>query len=152
MPAEGSSMTEEKKKVLIVDDDNDFAAALSSFLEAHGYSVVRAVNGRQGLSLALVEHPDLIFMDVVMTERTEGFFAVQEIRHTKELKDLPVFVLTSLYSQEPEFQIEPSKSWLAHDEFFSKPVDLGLLLEKIQQRIGGSGQRLKQPAPERTMP
>jgi CheY-like chemotaxis protein len=145
-------MNELRKKILIVDDDDDFAAALSSFLEAHGYGVVRARNGRQGLSLAKVEQPDLILMDIVMTERTEGFFAVQEIRHTKELKDLPVFVLTSIYSHEPEFQIAPEKGWLAHDEFFSKPVDLTLLIEKIRQRIGGSREEANESAPERTKP
>ncbi len=137
MPVGASERALPQRKVLIVDDDADFRTALSTFLEAQGYRVIQASDGRQGLALAKMERPDLILMDIIMTERTEGFFSVQEIRHEEELKDVPVFVLTSLYSKEPEFQVPPDKAWLAHDEFFSKPVDLTLLAEKIRQRIGG---------------
>ena len=126
------------KKILIVEDDADFAEALAFFLEQHGYAVLKALDGRQGLRLAKRELPDLILMDIIMTERTEGFFTVQEIRHTPELKDIPVFLLTSLYVQAPEFRIQPEACWSAHDEFFAKPVDLNLLLEKIRLRIGPS--------------
>jgi CheY-like chemotaxis protein len=82
-----------------------------------------------------MERPDLIIMDIVMSERTEGFFTVQEIRRTPELETVPIFVLSSLYSQVPDFRISPDSGWLAHDEFLSKPVDMPVLLEKIRQRI-----------------
>ena len=129
-------MTPSPKKVLIVDDDADFAEALSFFLETHGYAVLKARDATQGLALAKLERPDLILMDVIMTERTEGFFAVQEIRRTPELKDSPVFILTSLYSKVADFRVSPDSGWTGHDEFFPKPVDLPFLLERIRQRIG----------------
>src|SRR5512143_710446 len=100
-----------KKKILIVDDDADFAEALSSFLEANGYQVLQARDGSDGLRLAKTQQPDLILMDVVMRERTEGFFTIQEIRHTPGLEDTPVFVLSSIYSQVPGFRITPEASW-----------------------------------------
>jgi hypothetical protein len=52
------------------------------------------------------------------------------------LKSLPVFVLSALYDKVPDFRIAPDAGWMAHDEFFSKPVELPQLLEKIRQRIG----------------
>jgi CheY-like chemotaxis protein len=125
-----------KKKILIVDDDADFSEALSSFLEANGYRVLQARDGSEGLRLAKTQQPDLILMDVVMRERTEGFFTIQEIRHTPGLEDTPVFVLSSIYSQVPGFLITPEASWLSHDEFFAKPVDPPQLLEKIRVRLG----------------
>ena len=128
-------MTSEAEKILIVDDDRDFVEALSTFLEAHHYVVLKAYDGREGLKLAKVEHPDLILMDVIMKERTEGFFTVQEIRRIPELKTVPIFIVSSLYSQIPDFRILPSKSWLAHDDFLPKPLDLAELLEKIQRRL-----------------
>jgi DNA-binding response OmpR family regulator len=149
MPVGASERALPQKKVLIVDDDADFRTALSTFLEAQGYRVIQAGDGRQGLTLAKMERPDLILMDIVMTERTEGFFSVQEIRHSEELKDVPVFVLTSLYSQEPDFQIAPETAWLAHDEFFHKPVDLTLLAERIRQRIGGPEEKVDNSAARR---
>lgn len=124
------------KKVLIVDDDADFVESISCFLEANHFTVIKARDGEQGLKLAKMEHPDLILMDIMMDERTEGFFTVQQIRRTPDLKDIPIFVLSALYSQVPDFEISPEKGWLAHDEFLPKPVDAALLLEKIRQRIG----------------
>ena len=128
-------MTSEEEKILIVDDDRDFVEAVSSFLEAHHYVVLKAHNGREGLKLAKLEHPDLIMMDIIMNERTEGFFAVQEIRRTAELKRVPIFVLSSLYSQVTDFGIPPDSSWLAHDEFLPKPVNMSELLQKVRRHM-----------------
>ena len=130
-------MSPAAKKILIVDDDHDFVEAVSSYLEAHDYVVVKAHEGRQGLKVAKMERPDLIIMDIVMNERTEGFFTVQELRRTAELKAVPIFVMSSLYSKITDFGVPPDSGWLAHDEFFSKPVDMPALVEKIRQRIGG---------------
>jgi CheY-like chemotaxis protein len=129
-------MTPEAKRILIVDDDGDFVEAVSSYLEANGFTVLKAPNGRDGVRRARMERPDLILMDIVMDERTEGFFTIQEMRRQEELKGVPIFVLSSLYAQMPDFGSPPDRAWLAHDEFLSKPVDMVRLLEKIRQRIG----------------
>lgn len=126
-------MGETERKILIVDDDPDFMEAVSSFLEARGYRVLKARSGREALRKAESEVPDLILMDVVMDERTEGFFTVQEIRSKPRIREIPIFVVSSLYSK-TEFQVSPDRDWMAHDEFFSKPVDLGLLEERIRER------------------
>lgn len=125
-----------KKRILIVDDDADFAEAVASFLEASGYQVLQARNGTDGLKVAKAERPDLILMDIMMRERTEGFFTIQEVRRTPGIKDVPIFVVSSLYSHVPGFRITPEASWLAHDAFFPKPVDPPQLLEKIRERLG----------------
>lgn len=128
-------MTSEEGKILIVDDDADFVEAVSFFLETNHFKVLKAHSGREGLKLAKMERPALILMDVMMSERTEGFFTVQQIRRTEELKDVPIFVVSSLYSKVPDFQVPPDSGWAAHDEFFSKPVEMPQLLAKIRQRL-----------------
>lgn len=133
------------KTILIVDDDADFAEAVASFLEANGYHVLQARNGSDGLKVAKAEHPDLVLMDIMMRERTEGFFTIQEMRRTPGLQDIPIFVLSSLYSQIPGFRITPEANWLAHDAFFPKPVDPPQLLEKIRERLA-------EPAPKEVAP
>jgi CheY-like chemotaxis protein len=139
-------MTSETGKILIVDDDRDFAEAVATFLEAHGYGVLKARDGKEGVKLAKQARPGLILMDIVMHERTEGFFAVQEIRRMPELKSVPIFVLTSLYSQATDFGIPPDSGWLAHDEFMTKPVDLPELLAKIQQHLDAPVRTVRSPA------
>ena len=132
-------MSNARKRIVLVDDDDDFAAAVTAFLELHGYEVQRATGGRAGLALARKVHPDLILMDVIMEERTEGFFAVQSLRRTPGLEQVPVFVVSSIYSLAPEFRTAPDPGWLSHDQFFAKPVDLKALLKAISARIGGDG-------------
>jgi DNA-binding response OmpR family regulator len=131
-------MTEQR--ILIVDDDADFVEAVSSFLEMNGCQVLKAHSGRDGLRQAKLNRPDLIIMDIMMGERTEGLFAVQEIRRTPGLESVPVFVLTSMYEQVPGFRVPPGKSWLAHDQFFHKPVDMPELLGKIREFLNRGAQ------------
>lgn len=127
--------------ILIVDDDADFQESLSSFLEAHGYAALRAYDGRRGAALAKSERPDLIIMDIMMDERTEGFFTIQEIRRTPELAKVPVFVVSALYAATQDFAISPGRDWMAHDEFFPKPINMDELLEKIQARLSERSER-----------
>lgn len=129
-------MTSVEKRILIVDDDRDFVEATQAFLEANGFTVLKAHNGKDGVKLAKMERPDLILMDIMMDERTEGFFTIQEMRRQEELKGVPIFVISSLYTEMPDFDNPPDRAWLAHDEFLAKPVDMVQLVEKIRQRIG----------------
>jgi CheY-like chemotaxis protein len=120
-------------RVLVVDDDPDFRESLCSFLKAQGLSVAEASNGQEGLRLAMLEHPDVIIMDIMMKERTEGLFAVQRIRRTSGLERTAVFVVSSLYSHPAGLSISPERAWMGQDEFFAKPVDMSLLLGKIRE-------------------
>jgi len=123
------------RKVLIIDDDADFTEAVTVYLQSRGFQVISAPNGREGLRVAGEHNPDLILMDVVMEERTEGFFTLQQLRRTPGLERIPVFVVSSIYSTVPGFTITPDKSWLRHDDFVAKPVDLPRLVELIEGRL-----------------
>lgn len=123
------------KTILIVDDDSDFVESLSAFLESHGFRVLVAPDGAEGLKLARMEAPDLVIMDIVMNERTEGFFTIQEMRRDATLSDVPIFVLSSLYSDCGDFKIRPESGWLAHDEFMHKPPDMAGLILKIEEHL-----------------
>jgi CheY-like chemotaxis protein len=123
------------KTILIIDDDADFAEALATALQAAGFRVLRARDGHQGLKLAKLEAPDLVLMDIIMSERTEGFFTIQEFRRTPSLAAIPIFVLSSLYEQVADFQVAPEAGWLAHDAFFPKPVKPEELVRAIRERL-----------------
>ena len=101
-------------------------------------SVFEASDGEEGLRVAIAQRPDVIIMDIMMNERTEGLFAVQRIRRTPELERTAVFVVSSLYSHVAHLSISPERAWMGHDEFFAKPVDMYSLLKKIRQYAGTS--------------
>jgi DNA-binding response OmpR family regulator len=127
------------KRIVLVDDDDDFAEAVKTFLEMHGYEVHRASDGTSGVTLAQRVHADLVLMDIIMKDRTDGFFAVHNLRHTPGMEKVPVFVVSSVYTSAPDFQVIPERSWLGTDRFFPKPMDLQALLKAIAATIGGDG-------------
>jgi len=123
----------ESKSVLIIDDDSDFVRAVQALLESSGYKVRSALNGREGLQLAKTTQPDLILLDVMMSERTEGFFLLQEMRRVPVLSNTPVIVVSSIYSDEPVFRVNPEAGWLPANLFLAKPVEPAKLLSEVKR-------------------
>jgi two-component system alkaline phosphatase synthesis response regulator PhoP len=111
------------KTVLIIDDDPDFVRPVRFLLESAGYRVATAANGRDGLALAKTMRPDLILLDVMMQERTEGFFTLERIREVPALGTTPVIVISSIYTDHPVFSVNPDAGWLPADLFLPKPID-----------------------------
>jgi CheY-like chemotaxis protein len=128
----------ETKAVLIIDDDSDFVRAIQALLETSGYKVRSASNGRDGLQLAKTTQPDLILLDVMMTERTEGFFVLQEMRRIPALSKTPVIVSSSIYSDEPTFRVDPDAGWLPANLFLAKPIDPTRLLTEVTRLMSES--------------
>ena len=121
--------------ILIIDDDPDFSAAVTHLLEQAGLAARHACNGREGYDLACALLPDLILLDVMMSERTEGFFTLQRIRGTEALKRTPVIVVSSIYSDVPFFRIDPAAGWLPAALFMPKPVDPRRLLDEVTRLL-----------------
>jgi CheY-like chemotaxis protein len=67
------------KKVLVVDDDKLIRSGLVDMLRGEQHEVFEAENGKQGLELALQQHPDLIITDIIMPEMT-GSEMITELR------------------------------------------------------------------------
>ena len=126
----------ESKTVLIIDDDRDFVTAIETLLVSSGYRVATASNGREGIQQAKKVQPDLILLYVIMTERTEGFFTLQEVRRIPALSRTPVIVISSIYTDQPVFRVSPEAGWLPANLFLPKPVEPMRLLEEARRLIG----------------
>jgi DNA-binding response OmpR family regulator len=123
----------ESKTVLVIDDDRDFVASLGVLLSSSGYNVLSAHGGRDGLQLARDFQPDLILLDIMMSEPREGLLVLQELR--EECCRAPVIVISSIYSNELEFRVSPDSGWLPADLFLAKPVDPSSLLVAIRELL-----------------
>ncbi|MDH5197338.1 MAG: response regulator [Gemmatimonadota bacterium] len=122
-------------RILVIDDDDDFVQSLRALLEREGYAVLHAPDGQEGVLQARRTRPDLIVVDVMMQERTEGFFVVQELRRVPELAGTPIFVVSAVYERTPEFDVPPASDWMAHDGFFPKPIDATSLLDAVRTAL-----------------
>jgi CheY-like chemotaxis protein len=121
----------ENKRVLIVDDDPDYLEAITSLLESASYEVRSATTGGEGLKLARALLPDLILLDVMLAERTEGFSILKQLREIPALARTPVIIISSIYSDStaPVFEVSPDAGWVPADLYMAKPVDPRKLLE-----------------------
>jgi CheY-like chemotaxis protein len=126
------------KTVLIIDDDPDYVSAISALLSGAGYSVHSASNGADGLQLARALVPDLVLLDVIMTERTEGFSTLKQMRADPALAKTPVVIISSIYTSElPVFQVSPDAGWVPADLILPKPVDPARLLVEAARLTKG---------------
>lgn len=75
------------ESVLIVDDDAHLCEMLRNYLGGHGWSVLTAHTGADGISLARERHPDLIILDVMLPD-LDGFEVLRRLHHAEPYKVL----------------------------------------------------------------
>jgi len=90
----------EQKKILIVEDDKAVRSILSNELKRLEYAVFEAENGEAAVALALIEHPDLILLDVVMP-KMYGTEMLRKLQEDMWGKTVPVVLLTN-FADDPE--------------------------------------------------
>lgn len=81
-------------KILIVDDEEDVRKLLVMIFKDVGYQVVSAVNGKEAIEVARREHPDLIFLDILMPVM-DGFEACSILKSDPQTKDIFIAFLTA---------------------------------------------------------
>ncbi|MFH1550756.1 MAG: response regulator [Planctomycetota bacterium] len=125
-----------EKKVLIVDDDMDFIEANKAVLEEAGYNVTYALNGEDGLKVALNDKPNLIVLDVMMTTMGEGFDVARELRKNPDTKKIPLIMLTAI-NQKSGFpwKYDSDETWVPVDIFLEKPVKASDLLQNVRRLL-----------------
>ena len=123
-----------KPKVLLVDDDVAFLKANSLLLEAAGFEVVTAEDGRAGLAAAREHKPDVIVSDVIMSRPDEGFALARAIRADDELAGVKLLVLTAA-GQRYQMLFEPDDLWLPVDKVLEKPATGDELAAEIRSLL-----------------
>ena len=69
-------------KILVIDDDHLVRYALSKILSSNGYEVVTASDGRRGMVVLRIEHPDVVITDIIMPEQ-EGIDTIIQIQRER---------------------------------------------------------------------
>lgn len=113
-------------KLLIIEDHRDIADIIFDFFEMRGgYELDYASDGRQGLSLALSNHFDLIILDL-MLPRLDGLSLCRELR--EQGVDTPVLMLTARGDNSDVI----SGFEQGADDYLVKPFDLRVLEARVQ--------------------
>jgi DNA-binding response OmpR family regulator len=116
-------------KILVVEDNTDTRELLHLYFANAGFAVVEARDGKEGLSKARAEKPDLIITDLAMP-RVDGTEMIKQLRSEPEMADTPVLVFTAHGSVTPERMEEAGA-----DKAFYKPHDFDELVEVVRELL-----------------
>ncbi len=94
-PSPQLNIVHPQKKILIIEDEKSLRGALVDFLRLKDFRPLEAKNGREGLETALLEHPELILLDLIMPEM-DGLATLKKIRSDKWGENVPIIILTNL--------------------------------------------------------
>ena len=122
--------------LLIVDDDEDFAAAVAQLLRTLGHEVEIESKAQDAISHMERRIPDLTILDVMFPESSiAGFDLARAIKANEKLKNIKVIFLTAVNEKFPYgFSTKDiGTKKIPVDDFLEKPVDLGVLKNKIIQ-------------------
>ncbi len=129
-----------RNKILMIDDDEDFVEATATLLEANGYDVLRASDGKEGFQKVKDESPDLILLDMMMTYKTEGADIAQAMAGDAAVKDIPVIMITGARKEMGfPFELKPNQEDLPVKRIIEKPIKPEALLNMIKLYIGQTG-------------
>lgn len=120
------------RTILVVDDSAVERAAVEQRLQAAGYTVVTAADGREGMRRLYETHPDLVLLDIVMPE-LDGWQTLELIRQVSEV---PVIMVTGL-----DTELERIRGLRAGaDDYVGKPFSAAELVARVEavlRRAGG---------------
>lgn len=124
-------MPKSKVKILIVEDEEFLLDLYDKKLEEVGFEVVKAKNGIEGLSLAQLELPDLILLDILMPQ-IDGYEMLEKIKAGSKTKNIPVIIFSNLSQRE---EIEKGLELGAKDFIIKTNVTPTEMVTKVKEYL-----------------
>lgn len=116
--------------ILIIEDHTEIRANMSEILILAGYKISEAVNGKQGVKMALKIVPDLILCDIMMPE-LDGYDVLYLLHKNPETTHIP-FIFITAKTERPDFR---KGMEMGADDYLTKPFGRLELLNAIECRL-----------------
>jgi len=114
-------------RLLVIDDERQFLRALGISLQARGYQVDLANDGRSGLALAARHHPDAVVLDLGLPD-LDG---VEVLRGLRAWSSVPVIVLSARHTEEAKVDALDAGA----DDYVTKPFGMDELLARLRAAL-----------------
>ncbi|MBP6851251.1 MAG: response regulator [Rhodoferax sp.] len=118
------------KTILIVEDNDKNMKLARDVLQAKGYRTLEAVNGTDGVRLALERVPDLVLMDIQLPD-INGVEAFRRIRADPASAHVPVVAFTASVTPMDRNRITDA----GFNGFIGKPINLKEFLDTVRQML-----------------
>ena len=119
------------KTILIVEDNEKNMKLARDILRAKGYAVLEAVNGLDGVRLALAHQPELVLMDIQLPD-INGIEAFARIRANAGTARVPVIAFTASVTPGDRQSIGDA----GFDGFLGKPIQLKEFVDTVRRLAG----------------
>lgn len=83
------------KIILIIEDEHEIAEVYQELLTSIGYTTKLALDGEEGMRMAVEEYWDLLLLDIMLPKK-DGIDILQDIKKLESLKTRPIILLTNL--------------------------------------------------------
>jgi DNA-binding response OmpR family regulator len=123
-------------KILIIEDSRLLRITTERALTRAGYEVITAVDGEQGLRLALESKPDLVILDM-MLPKLSGQEVLQQLRLNPSSVSTPVIVLTSLSESNRQKLLSEGANLYFEKSLVSTDNGSRPLLDAIERLLAG---------------
>jgi DNA-binding response OmpR family regulator len=114
-------------KLLVVDDDINQIRLIRERFTKKGHQVLEAINGEEGLEVAITEQPDVILLDVMMPVMN-GWELCKYLRNKREFDGTAIIMLTAIG---PNLN-EMTSPLYGADDYVDKPFLFTELEEKVE--------------------
>ena len=117
-------------KVMVIDDSNTIRRTAEALLKKAGYEVLTAADGFEAMSIITDQHPDIIFVDIMMP-RLDGYQTCQLIKNNRRFRGTPVIMLSS-----KDGLFDRARGRIAgSEEHINKPFTQEELIEAIHKYV-----------------
>jgi len=120
------------KKILVVEDDAALRHVLRDKFVLEGFAVLEAIDGEEGLTSAVREHPDLILLDILLP-KMDGITVLKKLRADSWGAHVHVFMLTNLSDNE---RVADALQNDAFEYFVKSNVKIEDLVAKVKEILG----------------
>jgi DNA-binding response OmpR family regulator len=117
--------------LLVVDDQSSMRLLVRTALETVGYQVLEAPDGRHGLQMARLYHPDLVLLDVVLPDMS-GVAVCRVLRDDTALSRTPVIMLSAM----GELSDRDDARDAGADRYLTKPFSPSDLARAVRSLVG----------------
>ena len=126
-------MSAAQQAVLVIDDEPQIRRLLHTALEAEGYRVIEAENGRRGIIEAGSHKPDLAIVDLGLPD-LDG---ADVIAHIREWSTMPLIVLSARTQEAQKIAALDAGA----DDYVTKPFGMGELAARIRVALRHAARR-----------
>jgi two-component system, cell cycle response regulator DivK len=118
------------RPILIIEDNEQNLYLMRFLLERHGFTVVTAQDGRQGIELACAGTPLAILLDIQLP-LMDGYAVARELRKCESLSGVPIIAVTS-YAMlgDREKALEAGAT-----DYVEKPIDLDTFVDHLRRHL-----------------